>query len=88
MRLSIMVALALGAALVAPIGAYASEAAMAVHEPRIHRHDAVRPSIDPAATALASTTVIVPAAPALKRDDDSDGLSRNIEDCNRGCVGF
>jgi hypothetical protein len=24
--------------------------------------------------------------PAVKLDDDSDGLSRNHEDCNRGCI--
>jgi hypothetical protein len=24
--------------------------------------------------------------PAVKLDDDSDGLSRNQENCNRGCI--
>lgn len=26
------------------------------------------------------------SVPAVKPDDDSDGLSRNHEDCNRGCI--
>ena len=27
-------------------------------------------------------------APAVKPvDDDSDGLTRNIDECNRGCIG-
>jgi hypothetical protein len=32
---------------------------------------------------LTSATAFVPA---VKLDDDSDGLSRNHEDCNRGCI--
>jgi hypothetical protein len=24
--------------------------------------------------------------PAIRRDDDSDGLSRNTDECNRGCI--
>ena len=39
----------------------------------LHRQHAV----SAAATAL---------VPAVKLDDNSDGLSRNREDCNRGCV--
>jgi hypothetical protein len=33
-----------------------------------------------------AATALVPAVPAVKVDDDSDGLSRNHEDCNRGCI--
>lgn len=25
-------------------------------------------------------------APAMSRDDDSDGLTRNTAECNRGCI--
>jgi hypothetical protein len=25
-------------------------------------------------------------APVLRRDDDHDGLSRNTDECNRGCI--
>jgi hypothetical protein len=58
----------------------------AAHATAQHRHvihhvqRAQRYAIPMAATAL------VPAVPAVKIDDDSDGLSRNREDCNRGCI--
>jgi hypothetical protein len=32
---------------------------------------------------LRSATAFIPA---VKLNDDSDGLSRNHEDCNRGCI--
>jgi hypothetical protein len=38
------------------------------------------------AAISATATALVPAVPAVKVDDDSDGLSRNREDCNRGCI--
>ena len=40
-------------------------------------HQAQRHAIPLAATAL---------VPAVKLDNDSDGLSRSHEDCNRGCI--
>ena len=46
--------------------------------PRHHTlHQMERYAIPQTATAF---------VPAVKLDDDSDGLSRNIEDCNRGCI--
>jgi hypothetical protein len=55
--------------------------AKAQHRHVIHRvQQAQRHPIPMAATAL------VPAVPAVKIDDDSDGLSRNREDCNRSCI--
>ena len=42
-----------------------------------HVQQAPRYAIPMAATAL---------VPAVKVDDNSDGLSRNHEDCNRGCI--
>jgi len=44
------------------------------------RHHALH---HPHATISAAATALVPA---VKLDDNSDGLSRNREDCNRGCV--
>jgi hypothetical protein len=40
-------------------------------------HQAPRHAIPVSATAF---------VPAVKIDDDADGLSRNREDCNRGCI--
>jgi hypothetical protein len=40
-------------------------------------HQAQRHAIPESATAF---------VPAAKVDDNSDGLSRNREDCNRGCI--
>ena len=40
-------------------------------------HQAQRHAIPMTATA---------SVPAVKVDDNSDGLSRNREDCNRGCI--
>ena len=59
---------------------------LAAHATAQHRHvihhvqRAQRYAIPMAAIAL------VPAVPAVKVDDDSNGLSRNHEDCNRGCI--
>jgi hypothetical protein len=58
----------------APFAAHAT----AQHHHAIHHvQQAQRSAIPMAAIAL---------VPAVKVDDDSDGLSRNHEDCNRGCI--
>jgi hypothetical protein len=44
------------------------------HHRALHHHDA---AISVKATAL---------VPAVKLDDDSDGLTRNRDECNRGCI--
>ena len=61
----------------APFAAHATDTA-AQHYHALHqaRH-AQRYVIPKSATAF---------VPAVKVDDDSDGLSRNAEDCNRGCI--
>ena len=62
---------------VAPFAAHAT----AQHHHALHHvQQAQRPAIPMAATAF------VPAVAAVKVDDDSDGLSRNRDDCNRGCI--
>jgi len=64
-----------------------SAGAAVIHKHRIHLHQAVHGSFNPAATALAPRFTIVPAAPAAKSDDDKyEGLSRNRDDCNYGCI--
>jgi hypothetical protein len=59
---------------------FAAHATAQHHHALHHLQQAQRPAIPMAATAL------VPAVPAVKVDDDSNGLSRNHEDCNRGCI--
>ncbi len=50
-------------------------------------HQAVYGSFNPAATALAPLFAMVPVAPTPKADDDKyDGLSRDSDDCNYGCI--
>jgi hypothetical protein len=73
MKLSTM-SLALCFAL-APFGARAT----VQHHPALHQsqHQAQRHAIAMTATAL---------VPAAKVDDDSDGLTRNHDECNRGCI--
>jgi len=58
----------------APFAAHATPQ----HHHALHQaHQAQRYAIPPTTTAL---------VPAAKLDNDSDGLSRNHEDCNRGCI--
>lgn len=60
---------------------FAAHATAQHHHALHHMQQAQRAAIPMAAIAL------VPAVPAVKVDDDSDGLSRNREDCNRrGCI--
>ena len=58
----------------APFAAHAT----AKHHGALHQvQQAQRYAIPKTATAF---------VPAVKVDNDSDGLSRNPEDCNRGCI--
>jgi hypothetical protein len=58
----------------APFAAHAT----AKHHNGLHQvQQAQRHAIPKTATAF---------VPAVKLDEDSDGLSRNHEDCNRGCI--
>lgn len=86
MRLASTLALVLCAALPAPIAANAFDGVAPIHKHRINMHHAVRGPLNPAATALTPPLAIVPAAPAVKSDDNYDGLSRDPDQCNRGCI--
>jgi hypothetical protein len=86
MRLATTLALALCVAVPAPIAAVASERVTGVHEHRVQMYDAVRGPFK-AATALALSFAIVPTLrPARSHDDKHDGLSRDSDDCNFGCI--
>jgi hypothetical protein len=72
MKLS-TISLALCFALTAPFAAHANDNAVRHHRALHHEHAAISAT----ATAL---------VPAVKVDDDSDGLTRNRNECNRGCI--
>ncbi len=65
--------MALALSLCVPVAVYANDSATKVH----HSHIYQRVAIPNNATAL---------SPTLAREPESDGLSRNREDCNMGCV--
>jgi hypothetical protein len=83
MRFVSILALALGVALPAPIVALASDGMTWTSQHKIHMRHAVHGSFNPAATALAPAAV--PTAPAPK-SDGFDGLSRDQDQCNMGCI--
>ena len=86
MRLATILALALCLAAPAPIAAVASERVSGMQEHRVHMRYAVRRSFK-AATALAPPFAIVPTIPAVRSHADKyDGLSRDSDDCNYGCI--
>jgi hypothetical protein len=85
MRLATSLVLALCIALPAPITANASAAVIPMHKRRTHTHPSIYGSFNPAAAALAPYAIF-PIAPAVKSDDDYDGLSRDRDQGNRGCI--
>jgi hypothetical protein len=85
MRLAATLTLALSVALAAPIAAYPSDSMRPIHKHRTHGPKVAHAWVHPSATTLAPAITIAPVAPAPP-DNDSDGLSRNPDDCNRGCI--
>ncbi|HTR13233.1 MAG TPA: hypothetical protein VMI72_08270 [Roseiarcus sp.] len=83
MKFATTLALAFCVALPAPIAANATDAVGAMHKHRVLLHRVVRGSFNPAATALAPLFTIAPAATS---DDGFDGLSRDPDKCNHGCI--
>ena len=78
--LSLVFAMTCLAALAVPAAANASSdrPQRVAHVQRIaHRH-----TIPSTADALSPSLL----TPAPARDDDADGLTRNIGECNRGCI--
>jgi len=70
-----MVALSFGLALAAPSSALAGDGAHPFHKHATQMSHA---------TALAPARAVAPALPAI----ETDGLSRNLDDCVRyGCIG-
>ena len=72
--------LTLVASLAALVVASASAGAQPTYKHKAHVHQFVYMSIPFTATAL------VPAPVAAVRTHETDGLSRNPDDCNYGCI--
>ena len=72
-------ALAFGLALIAPIPAYAQVGAQPTYKHKAHVHHL---------TAIPQTaTALMPALATAVRVPETDGLSRNADDCARfGCI--
>ena len=76
------IALAIGFTLVAPVASQASDGVMSMRKHDFHAHRVAYSGLPRAATALAPAPAMVPAAPA----PETDGFSRDREDCNYGCI--
>jgi hypothetical protein len=63
----------LSLALCFALASFSAHATVQHHHALHHQHAAISAT----ATAL---------VPAVKVDDDSDGLTRNRDECNRGCI--
>jgi hypothetical protein len=78
-----MVAVAFGVALAAPVSALASGGLHPFHKHAVQMHRMAYPGVASNATALAPTPAVVPVVPAK----ETDGLSRNRDDCVKyGCI--
>lgn len=77
-----MVGLAVGVAFAAPVSALAGDAAHSFHKHAVQMHRMAHADLASNAVALAPVEALAPAAAAI----DSDGLSRDSSDCNRGCI--
>jgi hypothetical protein len=94
MKLSVAAALAL-VVLTVPVAANAYDGAAPIHRQRIHSHHAYgavqTEKIEPGSTAQIpaepAPSFFPHIAPNLPGQRDTDGLSRNPDDCNKGCIG-
>ncbi len=101
MKTSTMIALAVGPLLSASLTAYAqTELPTAHHHYRLHHHHhyvAHNPSLGPSPTAQRPGETVENAPPpatnqmfkpyARPGEGDDDGLSRDPDDCMKGCIG-
>ncbi len=69
-------ALVLAFSLCAPATVYANDSASQVHKAHVY-HRVAHATIPSNASAL---------VPTVAREPETDGLSRNREDCNMGCI--
>jgi len=89
MRIAVALAITLGAFALSPVFAASAEPAETVHHQYQHHqhthhhpvHGAGRP-----APAVVAPEAVAPQTPGVRRGQ-TDGLSRDEEDCDMGCVG-
>lgn len=89
MRLAAALAITLGAFALSPVFAASAEPAETVpHHYRHHHHHhhpvhgAGRP-----APAVVAPEAVAPLAPGVTPHGETDGLSRDEDDCDMGCIG-
>ena len=89
MRIAIALAITLAAS---PVAAASSNSAAPPHHHR-HHHHAASPAPEAAAHPQSGAETVAPAPlwPGLKPyapgEGDEDGLSRDPDDCEKGCIG-
>jgi hypothetical protein len=86
MRIAVALAITLGAFAVSPVLAASAQPAEPVpHQHRHHKHT------QPAPVVVAPAPEAAPLVPTLRPyppgKGDTDGLSRDPEDCDKGCIG-
>ena len=89
MRASATIPVAVGVILAATIAANAYDGATTIHRHRAHARHAYAPfQTGRIAPRLTPAQDFFPhIAPYQPGQGDTDGLSRNPEDCNKGCIG-
>jgi len=96
MKQAIVIGLALAAAVALPAFAVESGGgAKPIHHHRVYRH--LHRAVEPVAVAPNAKARVPPPGPAPtpfpnvapypNNQGDEDGLSRDINDCNKGCIG-
>jgi hypothetical protein len=86
MRIAVALAITLGAFAVSPVLAAPAEPAQPVpHHHRHNKHTAAQPApvVAPAPAAAPLVPTLRPYPPG---EGDTDGLSRDPEDCDKGCI--
>lgn len=91
MKQRFVLGLALATAVAVPALAAQPNLAQIRHHHGLHSlHKAARSTTAPAATAQvpsAAPALLPTVAPYPNGQGDEDGLSRDINDCNKGCIG-
>lgn len=90
MRTAVALAITLGAFALSPVFAASAEPAETVHHHYQHHHHTHQHPVHGAgrsAPAVVAPEAVAPQTPSVRARGETDGLSRDEEDCDMGCVG-